>query len=93
MRQHLEGPELTGWAVRMAREYRGLSIQKLADELELHRNTISSIENGDRRAKRHELKAIASVLNWPEEWLTSPLVPDLADGAGDMGGYPLSAAA
>lgn len=81
MRMKLEGDQLVGYAIRMAREYRGLSINELAARLGYHRNTVTAIEKGERPVKMVELHGIAAVLKWPVEWLTSPTLP------GDLGGY------
>lgn len=85
MRTKITGDELRGWAIRSAREYRGLSIGQLASQLGTHRNTLSAIERGDRPAKEWELLGIAGALQWPVEWLRSPTLPE------ELGGYLLVA--
>lgn len=93
LRTNVDGDALVGYAVRMAREYRGLSINELATRLGWHRNTLSAIEKGERSAKPVELHGIAGVLRWPVSWLESPLLPDLDDGPDDSGGTTGTASA
>ncbi len=75
------GDKLAGWAIKAAREYRGLDIGELAAQLGWHRNTLSKVERGERPVKEVELLGIASVLEWPIEWLRAPKLPN------DLGGY------
>lgn len=86
MRTNLTDAQLTGWAITAAREYRGLKIGELADQLGLHRNTVARMESGERPVKPIELLGIASALEWPVEWLRGPRLPD------DLGSYLASAA-
>src|SRR6056297_2472435 len=81
MRTKLTDAQLTGWAITAAREYRGLNISELAEHLGLHRNTLARMESGERPPKAIELAGIASVLEWPVEWLRGPTLPD------DLGSY------
>jgi transcriptional regulator with XRE-family HTH domain len=83
MRTNLTPDERIGWAIRSAREYRGLSINELASRLDWHRNTLSAIEKGERHARNVELRGIAAELNWPVAWLRSPGLPELDGPDGD----------
>lgn len=47
----------------------GLSVQDMADELEVHRNTVSAWLNGRSRPKKTQLIAWALKTGLPYEWL------------------------
>ena len=68
MEQSTIGPRL-----RVARERSGLTQQQLADALGLrHRQTIASIEAGDRRLKAQEMIQVMQVLGVDLDYLTDP---------------------
>jgi transcriptional regulator with XRE-family HTH domain len=54
--------------VRAARGYRGLSLERLADAVEIGRNTLSRTEGGKRLPKRGEIWEIALVCQLPYEF-------------------------
>lgn len=49
----------------------GLSVQDMADELEVHRNTVSAWLNGRSRPKKTQLIAWALKTGLPFEWLST----------------------
>ena len=49
----------------------GLSVQDMADDLEVHRNTISAWLNGRSRPKKTQLIAWALKTGLPFEWLST----------------------
>jgi transcriptional regulator with XRE-family HTH domain len=57
--------------IRAARAYAGYSLDELADRVGFGRQTLVRIEQGERQAKRMELREIAVVCGLPYEFFTS----------------------
>jgi transcriptional regulator with XRE-family HTH domain len=51
-----------GQAVRKIREQRGISQEKLADIMEMHRNTVALLERGQRNPSLETIKKLAKAL-------------------------------
>jgi transcriptional regulator with XRE-family HTH domain len=51
-----------GQAVRKIREQRGISQEKLADIMEMHRNTVALLERGQRNPSLETIKKLARAL-------------------------------
>lgn len=67
----LEFPDRMWLAVRRS----GLSVQELADRLEVSRNTVSSWINGRNRPRDRDLKAFALATGYPADWLRFGVIP------------------
>jgi transcriptional regulator with XRE-family HTH domain len=74
-------PETLGERLRRARVHAGISVQTMADDLGVARQTVSSWENNRERPRRTTLLAYAFRCAVPVEWLET--------GGGATGGYPL----
>lgn len=59
----------------------GLSVQELADRIEVHRNTVSAWINGRARPRTRDLKAYALATGYPVPWLETGEAPSDGDGA------------
>ena len=81
MRRQLTADQLTGFGIMSARQFRGLTINELADLLGWHRNTLSRCEDGLRHVREVELLGIAAVLDWPVDSLRRPLLPEPVEAA------------
>ncbi|WP_372457098.1 helix-turn-helix domain-containing protein [Microbacterium allomyrinae] len=53
----------------------GLSVQELAERLEVSRNTVSAWINGHNRPRSRDLKAFALATGYPLAWLETGEAP------------------
>jgi transcriptional regulator with XRE-family HTH domain len=51
-----------GQALKKVREQRGISQEKLADIMEMHRNTVALLERGQRNPSLETIKKLAKAL-------------------------------
>ncbi|MCI0631249.1 MAG: helix-turn-helix domain-containing protein [Phycisphaerales bacterium] len=58
-----------GARLRWAREQAGLSQGQVAQQMQLHRPTISQIEGGERNVRVEEIKQLAELYGVDQEWL------------------------
>jgi transcriptional regulator with XRE-family HTH domain len=63
-----------GEKLRQARESAGLSQAQVADLMNLHRPTVTEIENESRKVSAGELKQFAKLYHVSLEWLTGETV-------------------
>lgn len=68
----------------LAQRRSGLSVQELADRIEVHRNSISAWINGRNRPRSRDLKAFALATGYPVRWLETGEAPH-DGGAPDTG--------
>lgn len=68
----------------IALEHAGISVGTMAEELDVHRNTISSYLHGRTRPRRSDLRVWALCCGVPFEWLLTGIEPT------DHGGPPAS---
>lgn len=64
---------MLGWAVKRAREERGWTIERLAEESGLGRRTVLTVESGEKSANIETLHALAWALEVPLSGLVAPL--------------------
>jgi len=64
-----EGYEIDGARVGQAREAAGISQQTLADRCDLHRVTVTRIENGHARVSLEVAERLARELGCTREWI------------------------
>lgn len=65
----------------LAQRRSGMSVQELAERIEVHRNTIGAWINGRARPRSRDLKAFALATGYPVEWLETGMAPSDGDGA------------
>lgn len=61
--------------IRRALRVSGVSVQELADALEVNRNTVGNWINGHTTPRRRDLMAIAMRTGFPHKWLETGEVP------------------
>lgn len=64
-----------GDRMRKAIEFSGLSSNKVAEQLQVNRSTVSNWLNGRNRPRRRDLVAFALMTGYPAEWLETGEVP------------------
>jgi transcriptional regulator with XRE-family HTH domain len=64
----------------IALEWRGISVGEMADELGVHRNTVSAYLHGRARPRRSDLVAWALRCGVPFDWLLTGVEPSDHDG-------------
>lgn len=62
-----------GWQIKTLRHERGMTIEQLAEESDLGRRTILSLEAGQKSANVRSVHAIAHALGVPVSTLVEPL--------------------
>lgn len=70
--------------LRQALDYAGVSVADLAEELDVHRNTVGAWINGRNRPRRRDLRLIAVRTGFALEWLETGKAPT-PKGGGQMG--------
>lgn len=71
--------------LRRALRISGVSVQEMADELDVSRNTVSNWINGRGEPRRRDLRDFAMKTGFPMEWLrdgTGEMTQDGPDGGG-----------
>ena len=71
--------KLVGRRVREARESRGLSQQRLAEEVDLTRTSITNIESGRQKLLLHTVFLLADALATPVNDLIAPPTTDMLE--------------
>ncbi len=64
-----------GAAIRVLREERGITQQRLAELADLHTNYVSSVERGERNLSLHNITKLAYALDVPVSALMAALDP------------------
>lgn len=69
-------PEFTlGDRLRKARELSGLEMQQLADQIDIHRQTVARYESGQATPKRHVMLSWSMATGVSVEWISTGSQP------------------
>ena len=65
----------------LAQRRSGLTVQDLAERIEVHRNTVGAWINGRQRPRSRDLKSFALATGYPVRWLETGEAPSGGYGA------------